>query len=198
MSGDVGTFDDRRSFIKPFPVSSITGRDIDWFLSARAELERPRPCSIVAFGLFWRAGSEERLSRRAIEIRGWRVDAGRPLMDDRRRSSIGRIEPKRILQRRGLALPETRFETKSVRDGRGRVKNVSQGGLFVLTSDIPLVGESVHFVFQDDAFVWIELVGAVRWIGQREDESGESGFGLEIEDEPKEYRAYVRRLTRTK
>ena len=59
-------------------------------------------------------------------------------MDDRR-SIIGRIELKRMarVRRRVRSLPEIRFETKSVRSGSGRVKNVSPGGLFVLTSDIP-------------------------------------------------------------
>ena len=116
-------------------------------------------------------------------------------MDDRR-SIIGRIELKRmaLVRRRIRSLPEIRFETKSVRSGKGRVKNVSPGGLFVLTSEIPLVEEPVHLVFQDDTSVWIDLLGTVCWTRPEENESGETGFGAEIRAAPDNYKAYVQRL----
>ena len=114
-------------------------------------------------------------------------------MDDRR--SIGRIdlEPIARVRRRVRSLPEIRFETESI-GGRGRVKNISPRGLFVLTDKIPLVEESVHVVFQDDTLVWIDLIGVVRWTRPEENESGTPGFGLEIDTAPEEYKAYVQRL----
>ena len=115
-------------------------------------------------------------------------------MDDRR--SIGRVEVKHVARtrRRVRSLPEIRFETKSVPGGQGRVKNVGPRGLFVLTSNIPIAGESVHLVLQDDRFVWIELLGVIRWTRPQENESGRPGFGLEIDAAPDEYKAYVQRL----
>ena len=116
-------------------------------------------------------------------------------MDDRR-SITGRIELERIarVRRRVHSLPEIRFETKSVPSGSGRVKNVNPGGLFVLTSEIPLVEEPVHLVFQDDTSVWIDLLGTVCWTRPEESESGGAGFGLEISTAPESYKAYVLRL----
>ena len=115
-------------------------------------------------------------------------------MDERR--SIGRIELARIarVRRRVGSLPEIRFETETVPAGRGRVKNVSPGGLFVLTDKNPLVKEAVYVVFRDDTLVWIELLGVVRWTRPQKNESGGPGFGLAIDSTPDEYKAYVRRI----
>ena len=115
---------------------------------------------------------------------------------DDRRVIIGRIELKRIARaRRGVrSFPEIRFETKGVRSGKGRIKNVSPGGLFVLTSEIPLVEEPVHLAFQDDTLVWIDLLGTVLWTRPEENESGGAGFGAAISAAPDNYKAYVQRL----
>ena len=92
------------------------------------------------------------------------------------------------------SLPEVRFQTETIPAGEGLVKNVSVYGLGVLTDRIPAVGESVHLVFKDDIYVWIELHGVVRWTREQTEQSGDPGFGIEIETPPQEYQAFFDRL----
>ncbi len=107
---------------------------------------------------------------------------------------MARCRVPRSVRRTLRSLPEVRFETETSPAGEGLVKNVGVHGLGVLTDRIPAVGESVHLVFQDDTLLWIELHGVVRWIRERPSESGDPGFGVEIEAPPPEYRAFFDRL----
>ena len=100
----------------------------------------------------------------------------------------------RSVRRTLRPLPEVRFQAENIPAGEGLAKNVSVHGLGVLSDSIPALGGSVHLVFQDDTLLWIELRGVVRWIREQTDESGDPGFGVEIETPPPEYRAFFDRL----
>ena len=107
---------------------------------------------------------------------------------------MARCRVPRSVRRALRSLPEVRFQTKTIPVGEGFVKHVSVHGLSVFTDLIPAVGESVNLVFQDDTLLWIELHGVVRWIREQTNESGDPGFGVEIESPPPEYRAFFDRL----
>ena len=107
---------------------------------------------------------------------------------------MARCRVPRSVRRTLSSLPGVRFQTETIPVGEGFVKHVSVHGLGVFSDLIPAIGESVHLVFQDDTLLWIELHGVVRWIREQTSESGDPGFGVEIESPPPEYRAFFDRL----
>lgn len=73
------------------------------------------------------------------------------------------------------------------RQGRGRVRNVSHGGLFVRTRALPQEGESVDLSLRTLAGVPIRLSGVVWWTTREgPGPNGASGFGLRLFDEDSE------------
>ena len=76
-------------------------------------------------------------------------------------------------------------------EGRGKVRNVSEGGLFVGTREIPPQGETVMLSLSVPGRQPIEVSGMVWWTTQDGGRHADPGFGLRILDEDDEYRRMV-------
>ncbi len=80
--------------------------------------------------------------------------------------------------------------------GKGKVRNVSQGGLFVLTRAIPEVGESISLRLREPGRPAIEVRGLVWWTTRQcENPSARSGFGLRLLESNAHYRRLVQSLS---
>jgi hypothetical protein len=76
--------------------------------------------------------------------------------------------------------------------GRGEVRNVSPGGLFVGTRVIPEEGASAKVRIVAPGKVPVEVMGLVWWVVRSEVPwDGRSGFGLRVLDEDEGYRRFV-------
>ena len=72
--------------------------------------------------------------------------------------------------------------------GKGKVRNVSEGGLFVGTSVIPEEGETVELKLNTPGTPPIEVTGFVWWTTSELDEpNAASGFGLRLLDPDERY-----------
>jgi hypothetical protein len=87
---------------------------------------------------------------------------------------------------RGMTEPRTRtlipteFRAPGL-SGKGNVRNVSDGGLFVGTSAIPDEGECVELKINAPGEPLIEVTGLVWWTtSQLEVPNARSGFGLRL------------------
>lgn len=83
------------------------------------------------------------------------------------------------------------------RDGRGKVKNVSLGGLFVHTDQIPEQGETIELRASPVAGRPLELTGMVWWTtndGPDYKFEHDRGFGLRFLEENEAYRDFVENL----
>lgn len=88
----------------------------------------------------------------------------------------------------------TRIPTEFVAgevEGRGKVRNVSEGGLFVGTRAIPPQGETVRLSLSVPGHQPIEVTGMVWWTTQERSGHPDPGFGLRILDDHDDYRAMV-------
>jgi uncharacterized protein (TIGR02266 family) len=74
--------------------------------------------------------------------------------------------------------------------GRGEVRNVSDGGLFVGTLAIPQEGSTVEVKMRAPGKVAVKVQGLVWWTAPTGRESP-SGFGLRILDDDEGYRRLV-------
>ena len=80
--------------------------------------------------------------------------------------------------------------------GKGKVRNVSQGGLFVLTRAIPEVGESISLRLRAPGRPAIEVRGLVWWTTREcENPSARSGFGLRLLESSAPYRRLIKSLS---
>ena len=80
--------------------------------------------------------------------------------------------------------------------GKGKVRNVSQGGLFVGTQAIPDVGESIALRLRAPGRPTIEVRGLVWWTtSDSENPGARSGFGLRLLESNELYRRLVRSLS---
>jgi len=79
------------------------------------------------------------------------------------------------------------------RNSRGKVKNVSAGGLFVNTNEIPELGETVRLRMTPGAGRQLELTGMVWWTtNDAPSRRGyDEGFGLRFLDENPAFREFV-------
>ena len=81
----------------------------------------------------------------------------------------------------------TEFRTASL-SGKGKVRNVSDGGLFVGTSAIPDAGDSVELRLSAPGEPPIEVTGLVWWTTSHlEAPNAHSGFGLRLLGESEPY-----------
>jgi len=72
--------------------------------------------------------------------------------------------------------------------GKGNVRNVSDGGLFVRTSAIPDAGDCVELKLNAPGKPPIEVTGLVWWTtSQLEAPNGRSGFGLRLLGQSESY-----------
>ena len=86
---------------------------------------------------------------------------------------------------------ETEFEVGGHRE-KGRIKNVSENGVFVATATIPEQGENVDLNFKTPGGEEVRLSGLVWWTtddcgGTRR---GAPGFGLRLLDDNEEFRQF--------
>ncbi len=103
-------------------------------------------------------------------------------MKDRRH--FGRVYLKIVLS----PIPGV-FETAGGVRGKGAVLDLSLGGFFFATRNLPECGDQIRVVLQLSSGTPIKVRGEVRWTTTRNSAHGEPGFGLEIERPPDEYRA---------
>ena len=87
---------------------------------------------------------------------------------------------------------ETEFEVRG-RRATGKIKNVSEGGLFVGTAAIPEEGENVALRFRSPMGGEVSVSGLVWWttegVARRV-----HGFGLRVLDDSPEFRVLVANL----
>lgn len=90
---------------------------------------------------------------------------------------------------------ETEFEVTGHR-AKGRIKNVSEGGIFVGTASIPEQGEDVDLNFKAPDGEEVRLSGLVWWT--TDDCSGARnrapGFGMRLLDENENFRRFLASL----
>jgi hypothetical protein len=80
-------------------------------------------------------------------------------------------------------------------EGKGKVRNVSEGGLFVGTSAIPEEGDTVDLELNTPGGLPIKLTGLVWWTTSHDEEAGsQSGFGLRLLDPGDRYLALLASL----
>jgi hypothetical protein len=78
--------------------------------------------------------------------------------------------------------------------GRGRIKNVGEGGLFVQTAAIPEQGDFVRVRFSQPMLGHLEVSGMVWWTTGRRHHT--PGFGLRVLNADAPYRDLVTQLLR--
>lgn len=76
---------------------------------------------------------------------------------------------------------ETEFEVRG-RRAQGKIKNVSEGGLFVSTASVPEAGESVDLTFRAPGGREVSLSGLVWWTTHAGDgrRHRTTGFGIRL------------------
>jgi uncharacterized protein (TIGR02266 family) len=84
---------------------------------------------------------------------------------------------------------ETEFEVRG-RRAQGKIKNVSEGGLYVSTASVPEAGESVDLTFRVPGGEEVSLSGMVWWTTNADDgkRHRNPGFGLRLLDESEDFR----------
>jgi len=93
-------------------------------------------------------------------------------------------------ERRRTLIP-AEFRAGSVR-GRGKVRNVSRGGLFVRTRAIPEAGANARVRLVEPGKVPVEVVGLVWWTARPESPlDTKCGFGLRVLDGDDSYHRLV-------
>ena len=99
-----------------------------------------------------------------------------------------------MIEPRTRTVIPTRFEADTL-SGKGKVKNVSPGGLFVGTRIIPEEGETVQLRLCEPGSPEVEVSGLVWWTTDgQESPNGQSGFGLRILEECDSYQRMIDRL----
>lgn len=78
------------------------------------------------------------------------------------------------------------------RGSKGEVRNVSNGGLFVRTAELPEEGEPLRIRLLPPGKVAVEVSGLVWWkTGDDVTGTGRSGFGLRVLDADEGYERLV-------
>ena len=86
---------------------------------------------------------------------------------------------------------QTEFEAGALQ-GRGTIRNVAEGGLFVGTTQVPHQGDLVSLSFRDPKGRGLGVSGLVWWTTT--DEPGSHrvpGFGMRLLDDSEDYRRFV-------
>ena len=90
---------------------------------------------------------------------------------------------------------QTEFEAGALQ-GRGTIRNVAEGGLFVGTTQVPHQGDLVSLSFRDPKGRELDVSGLVWWTTT--DEPGlhrAPGFGIRLLDDSEDYRRFVELLS---
>jgi Tfp pilus assembly protein PilZ len=101
-----------------------------------------------------------------------------------------------MTRRRIRTAIQTEFETGALR-GRGTIRNVAEGGLFVGTTQVPHQGNMVSLSFRDYSGRGHDVSGLVWWTTNDEPGSHRApGFGIRLLDDSDDYRRFVESLSR--
>jgi hypothetical protein len=99
-----------------------------------------------------------------------------------------------MTRRRIRTAIQTEFEAGALR-GRGTIRNVAEGGLFVGTTQVPHQGNMVSLSFRDYKGRGHDVSGLVWWTTN--DEPGPHrapGFGIRLLDDSDDYRRFIESL----
>ena len=88
---------------------------------------------------------------------------------------------------------ETEFEVDGHR-AQGRIRNVSEGGLFVGTTSVPEAGENVDLNFRGPGGREVCLSGLVWWTTKDGGRHRTPGFGLRLLDDSEELQGLLANL----
>ena len=90
---------------------------------------------------------------------------------------------------------DTEFEVRGHR-AQGKIKNMSEGGLFVATAAIPEERESVDLTFRAPGGKEVRLSGLVWWTTNGGDGKGHRtpGFGLRLLEDRDGFRGFLATL----
>jgi uncharacterized protein (TIGR02266 family) len=114
------------------------------------------------------------------------------MADDKdRRSGKDRRKLKRLVKRIPAA-----FECAELR-GRGYIKNVSKGGLFLRTDALPAAGTAVRVLFHNRDGTKVEVSGTVAWNTSQLDRKHDEvrpGFGIFFDSSEDAYREFFEQL----
>ncbi len=98
-------------------------------------------------------------------------------------------------QRAEVNLPAIYFMGSA--QGLGRVRNLSQNGLFLLGSLLPKEGEHVVIKLTTPSGREITVEGTIRWVTHADAKSAPQGFGVELSSYGDDYRVVVEAFLRT-
>ena len=85
---------------------------------------------------------------------------------------------------------QTEFEAGALR-GRGTIRNVAEGGLFVGTPQVPHQGDVVSLSFRDPKGRGLDVSGLVWWTTADEPGSHRApGFGIRLLEESEDYQRF--------
>lgn len=87
----------------------------------------------------------------------------------------------------------TEFEVGKLK-GRGKVRNLSEGGLFVGTTSIPQQGETVRLSLALPGRAPVEVTGMVWWTTREHRFHRTPGFGVQILERGDDYDTMLRSL----
>ena len=94
------------------------------------------------------------------------------------------------LAERHVRLYEIRFGATKA-DTRARTRDLSRGGLFVVTDQPLSPGRALKMLLELDDYT-IPLVGTVAWVRTRAESGRPAGMGIELRDPPPMYVRHVR------
>ena len=97
--------------------------------------------------------------------------------------------------RRIRTVIQTEFEAGALQ-GRGTIRNVAEGGLFVGTTQVPDQGDLVSLSFRDPKGQGLDVSGLVWWTTS--DEPGSHrvpGFGIRLLEDSEDYQRFVASLS---
>jgi hypothetical protein len=95
-----------------------------------------------------------------------------------------------MTQRRIRTAIQTEFEAGALR-GRGTIRNMAEGGLFVGTPQIPHQGDLVSLSFRDRKGRGLDVSGLVWWTTIDEPGAHRApGFGIRLLEESEDYQSF--------
>ena len=104
----------------------------------------------------------------------------------------GGIERRKL--KRSVARVPISFESGDLR-GKGHVKNVSKGGLFVRADALPEPGSEVRVLFHTQQGRKVEIHGIVVWsTAELEQPDARPGFGLRFEGASEQFREFYEQI----
>lgn len=99
-----------------------------------------------------------------------------------------------MTQRRIRTAIQTEFEAGALH-GRGKIRNVAEGGLFVGTAQVPHEGDLVSLSFRDQRGRELDVHGLVWWTTDEAPGTHRaSGFGIRLIEQSDDYVRFVASL----